>query len=292
MLPTLSKYIATENIPKKYGGTLDFGWGDRPNLDPVIQKELNWDVPGSDGKPPTTIPRGPNRWRELKTGGIEAVAVGKVNGQQREEVWGRTNVQLAHIHGIERRITQTPVNWGKQEDFQSTSGTSTQPTEIGDPELGNPDAKTSTNSAEVPSSSAKAPTSSAETPVISEGSSSNAAVPEATGNPVDNDLPTEQVASSTESGSFSASTASAITAAASGSTAQSHVEKSAASDIQHSAPAVNTQAVATPTGQEDVAGLDVVTERVSMMPIRTASDHPVLRNTAVSTSAVESKPSQ
>jgi hypothetical protein len=205
MLPTLSKYIATENIPKKYGGTLDFEWGARPNLDPAIQEALDWKVPGSNGSPPASIPRGPVRWRELPDGGVEAVAVGKVDGKKREEAWARSEVVLAHLHGVERHIQNTPVDWTKEE-YATTDGTATQPKEDGDPEFGHP-------------------TVEGEQEVTK---------------------PVEPVLAAD---------------------ADKQVENEKAAEPE--APFEAKQPV------EDVAGLDVITEKLSTMPIRTASDNPV-----------------
>jgi len=78
--PTLETFIDPDNIPKQFGGNLDFKWGDRPNLDPAIRDRATWLNGHQD------IPKGPAYWA-LKEGGkeIELVAVGSVKGGPRRE---------------------------------------------------------------------------------------------------------------------------------------------------------------------------------------------------------------
>ncbi|KAK7743280.1 hypothetical protein SLS53_004365 [Cytospora paraplurivora] len=78
VLPTLNSFIATENIPKQYGGGLDFTWGEMPNLDPKIRDLATWEN-GFD-----TFPKGPVYWKPIDGGKrLECVAVGSVEKQQR-----------------------------------------------------------------------------------------------------------------------------------------------------------------------------------------------------------------
>jgi hypothetical protein len=44
---TLSQYIDHDNIPKKYGGGLDFEWGQLPNLEPAIEAQMKWENPNT-----------------------------------------------------------------------------------------------------------------------------------------------------------------------------------------------------------------------------------------------------
>ena len=69
----LSKFIAPENIPKKYGGELEFSWGDKPVLDPFVNDVVDW----CDGF--TDFPTGPIFWRDLGDGTLECLAVGSVD---------------------------------------------------------------------------------------------------------------------------------------------------------------------------------------------------------------------
>jgi len=86
MKSTLEQFIDPENIPKKYGGRLDWAWGDLPYIEPTIDRALTWKNPstGSHGRP--GFPAGPIRWILAADGGMEAIAVGSVKGKNRREV--------------------------------------------------------------------------------------------------------------------------------------------------------------------------------------------------------------
>jgi hypothetical protein len=131
MKPTLEKYIDIENIPKKYGGQLDFDWGMMPLLEPAIADSLNWRQDGPLLKGQRTIPTGPIKWRNDKNDvtGLEMVAAGSENGVQREVVLASIQTSFDDMHGISRQ--NTAVDWSL-ERVQSTSGTATQPKEEGD----------------------------------------------------------------------------------------------------------------------------------------------------------------
>ena len=76
--PTLRQFIDPENIPKKYGGTLYFSWGDLPTIDPAWEGVVEWE--GKKG-----FPTGPHVWRDLDEERMECVGVGLVGGVAREE---------------------------------------------------------------------------------------------------------------------------------------------------------------------------------------------------------------
>ncbi|KEZ40503.1 hypothetical protein SAPIO_CDS8399 [Scedosporium apiospermum] len=90
--PTLREFIDPKNIPKKYGGELDFSWGQLPTVDPAWDGIVEW------AKGHSSFPTGPHVWREIDDGKkMECIGVGQVNGKQREEricivhkdnVWG------------------------------------------------------------------------------------------------------------------------------------------------------------------------------------------------------------
>lgn len=83
---TLSEYIEPQNIPKKYGGELEWEWGHLPNIDPEISSTLDWKKPGSSESGSTAFPVGPIRWRTSADGHrMSAIALGSVSGRQREE---------------------------------------------------------------------------------------------------------------------------------------------------------------------------------------------------------------
>jgi hypothetical protein len=128
MTPTLEKYIAPENIPRKYGGTLDYTFGMFPVLEPAIRAVV---APASGAD--FAVPAGPIKWCENAAGELELLAVGSEAGARRNVVVGRMVGDVGFIHGIER--SNTPGD-GVEENFLSTTGTATQPTGEGDPEFG------------------------------------------------------------------------------------------------------------------------------------------------------------
>ncbi|KAK5658402.1 hypothetical protein OQA88_2379 [Cercophora sp. LCS_1] len=76
--PTLEAFIDVKNIPKQYGGELDFKWGDRPLLDPYVEERVTWENGFKD------FPEGPLYWRELECGKeLELLAVGSVKEKER-----------------------------------------------------------------------------------------------------------------------------------------------------------------------------------------------------------------
>lgn len=154
MKPTLEKYILPENIPRKYGGTLDYEFGMMPVLEPAIVNALEWQdadqsmigaatgamkdaveetvskVTGTTtSNKEKTFPTGPIKWRELPTGELQAIAVGSDSGTRREKVIARVHTDFGGIHGISR--TNTVIDWSK-ESVVSTTGTATQPTDADD----------------------------------------------------------------------------------------------------------------------------------------------------------------
>lgn len=69
--PTLESFVEPKNIPKRYGGELEFNWGEMPNLDPVIHETVTWE----NGY--TAFPKGPMYWRPIGDGNtLECVAIG------------------------------------------------------------------------------------------------------------------------------------------------------------------------------------------------------------------------
>ena len=78
--PTLEQFIDPANIPKGYGGQLDFTWADMPNLDPVIKETVQWENGHTD------FPRGPIYWRPIDGGDrLECIAVGTTDQKDRLE---------------------------------------------------------------------------------------------------------------------------------------------------------------------------------------------------------------
>ncbi|CAK7203164.1 hypothetical protein SEUCBS139899_005894 [Sporothrix eucalyptigena] len=82
VLPTLLTFIDIKNIPKQYGGELEFNWGEMPNLDPAIRERASWEQ-GFD-----SFPKGPMYWRPLPVAEgepekYECIAVGSENQVER-----------------------------------------------------------------------------------------------------------------------------------------------------------------------------------------------------------------
>ncbi|KAF2433824.1 CRAL/TRIO domain-containing protein [Tothia fuscella] len=133
MKQTLEKYIAPENIPKKYGGTLEYQFGDMPILEDAITNNLNWADPTADLQSGyKSIPTGPIKWQQAADGTLSAVAVGKQDGKPRERTIATVATEFVGLHGISRQ--NTAIDW-KKEAVKPTDGISTQPQE-GDPNLG------------------------------------------------------------------------------------------------------------------------------------------------------------
>ncbi|KAK9389409.1 CRAL-TRIO domain-containing protein [Lipomyces mesembrius] len=78
MKATLRSYIDPANLPKQYGGELDFEFGRGPVLDPAMKDVLKW--AGSY----TDFPHGPIYWTD-KGDHIEATAVGHVGNNERHD---------------------------------------------------------------------------------------------------------------------------------------------------------------------------------------------------------------
>lgn len=79
---TLEAFVDPANIPKQYGGELEFNWGELPNLDPAVHETVRWE----NGY--TAFPTGPMVWRPLDDGEtLECVALGTkgLNHEPRNE---------------------------------------------------------------------------------------------------------------------------------------------------------------------------------------------------------------
>lgn len=79
MQSTLQKFIDPANIPKKYGGELDFEFGQMPVLDPALKELIAWEDSYTD------FPHGPLFWHD-RGEYIELEAVGSVNMRERREM--------------------------------------------------------------------------------------------------------------------------------------------------------------------------------------------------------------
>ena len=137
MKSTLEKYIDPANIPKKYGGQLDFNFGDMPVLEPAIVNALDMKegcsgLPKQRGEP--TLPVGPIKWHEGRGKEMEAIGVGlqSDDGTMRKTTLARVHTDFQGMHGVTRGPPHnTPIDWNL-EKVVTTAGTSTQPKEEGD----------------------------------------------------------------------------------------------------------------------------------------------------------------
>ena len=104
-MPTLSTFVDIEDIPKKYGGKLDFEFGKFPNLDPKMSKHMTIETKGNAE---TFLVASPVRWvNEGKDGEMTAVSVGVLDGKQREE-------RVAVLHSLATRVATNSSNLQSQ----------------------------------------------------------------------------------------------------------------------------------------------------------------------------------
>jgi len=79
MQSTLRKFIDPANIPKKFGGELDYEFGGMPVLDPALKDFVTWEGSYTD------FPHGPVFWHD-RGDYIELEAVGSVDRKERREM--------------------------------------------------------------------------------------------------------------------------------------------------------------------------------------------------------------
>jgi hypothetical protein len=72
-------FIDPANIPKKYGGELDFKFGDMPIPDPAWKDTIQWEGDFTD------FPGGPLYWIHGDEDKMQALAVGSIEEHQRKE---------------------------------------------------------------------------------------------------------------------------------------------------------------------------------------------------------------
>jgi len=118
MKSTLEKYIDLDNLPKKYGGNLNWEFGDMPFLEPQIANSIRWEKTTTQ-KGHTTLPIGPIKWHYDKDGDLVASAVGTESGKPRNQI-------LASLHP-ETHVARLALSPGrasvtKHSSFTSASG--------------------------------------------------------------------------------------------------------------------------------------------------------------------------
>lgn len=134
---TLESFIEPANIPKKYGGELEFEFGDHPNLDPAVQDVTEWEIGSHD------FPYGPVRWVNLEPGvrwedsrggeKMKAVAVGSVDEKQRKQDICTVTRKLEPLvsqpdkavnRALRPELLQVPTATNSTTNLTTTNGTS------------------------------------------------------------------------------------------------------------------------------------------------------------------------
>lgn len=139
MTSTLKQYVDEENFPKKYGGKLEWKFGDMPNLEPALADAMTWkeDIRQNGNR---TVPIGPIRWSYDEKGGMEMIAVGSEKGSPRSRVIAQLPAQAG--------VTRLALSAGKihsSQQLASAPGTGTatpaekQPTAANGSVKGKPD---------------------------------------------------------------------------------------------------------------------------------------------------------
>jgi hypothetical protein len=94
--PTLSAFIDVANIPKRYGGELDFECGMLPVLDAPVLDVLTLSSPEDRSAAPMFL-AAPVRWVDGDNGDLQALGVGSIDGKPRREI-----VATLHAHAAQR----------------------------------------------------------------------------------------------------------------------------------------------------------------------------------------------
>ncbi|WYZ46129.1 hypothetical protein EsH8_IX_000354 [Colletotrichum jinshuiense] len=126
--PTLEQFIEPRNIPKQYGGELEFSFGDQPTVDPAWEGIVQWENGHSSFK------SRPALWRETEDGArLECVGIGSVAGKEQEEVIcsvAKTWPPKASAAAAEPTPAATPAT----KEGSVTEGTQTEPVKVTEPE--------------------------------------------------------------------------------------------------------------------------------------------------------------
>lgn len=111
VLPTLSAFMDIEDIPKKYGGKLDYNFGQPPNLGTGGMGAL---VEWAEGRENGILPQGTIVWERAENGDMEMVNTGSVDGVEKREVLGRVKRSWEEVMFPGRKAT--PVENGTSTD--------------------------------------------------------------------------------------------------------------------------------------------------------------------------------
>ena len=121
MASTLKEYVDEENFPKKYGGKLEWKFGDMPNLEPALADAMTWkeDIRQNGNR---TLPIGPIRWEYNAAGDMEMFAIGSDKGKPRKRVIAQLKAQA----GVTRlALSAGRIHQSQQLASAPTTGTAT-----------------------------------------------------------------------------------------------------------------------------------------------------------------------
>lgn len=110
VLPTLSDFMEIQDIPKKYGGQLDYTFGQMPNLAAGGMGEM---VEWAEGMEKGMLPAGPIKWERAENGDMVMVNVGSVGGVEKRDVIGTVKRQWEEVLFPGRKVQGTANGEGK-----------------------------------------------------------------------------------------------------------------------------------------------------------------------------------
>lgn len=118
VLPTLSSFIDIANIPKKYGGGLDFECGKMPLLDQQVRDCLST-TGGSDTE--RLFLTAPVKWIDAgEDGEMTALSVGSIDGKQRGEA-------VATLHSLAVRVATSSSRHTQSQEIETVGAPASRP---------------------------------------------------------------------------------------------------------------------------------------------------------------------
>ncbi len=118
VLPTLKSFIDIANIPKKYGGELDFECGKMPVLDQQVRDCLSI-AAGPDTE--KLFLSAPVRWIDAgEDGEMTALGVGSIDGKQRKE-------PVAILHSLAVRVATSSSRHTQSQGIETIGAPASRP---------------------------------------------------------------------------------------------------------------------------------------------------------------------
>ncbi|KAI3320132.1 CRAL/TRIO domain-containing protein [Xylariaceae sp. AK1471] len=139
VLPVLTTFMDLEDIPKAYGGKLNWHFFDEPAWDDEIKQKVQWE----NGY--TNFPPGPCYWVPTEDGTqLECLAVGTKDGKERRERVG-TIPKAFPPKSTSNPAAEAPVTNSEKDEVATTNGEEAAPEPTSKPQLAKPeDAETTT----------------------------------------------------------------------------------------------------------------------------------------------------